>query len=76
MTTTTMTPQASLVFWWAECPKHQLHHDIFVVLVFPTRLRHRRRRCHPPKMRRRHLILHRDAVAVVALPILQPNEPR
>ena len=38
---TTMTPRASLVFKWAEHPKHQLHYDIFVVLVIPTCHRHR-----------------------------------
>ena len=49
--TTTMTPQASLIFRRAEHPKHQLHHDVFVVLVVPTclHLRRRRRRCRPPK---------------------------
>ena len=30
--------------------QHQLHHDVFVVLVIPNCLRHRRHRCRPPKM--------------------------
>jgi len=38
---TTMIPRASLVFKRAEHPKHQLHYDIFVVLVIPTCHRHR-----------------------------------
>ena len=49
-TTTTMTPRASLVFWRAEHPKHQLHHVVFIVLVVPTCLHHHCCWCHPPEM--------------------------
>ena len=49
-TTTTTTSRASLIFRRAEHPKHQLHHDVFVVLVVPNCLRHRRRWCRPPEI--------------------------
>ena len=49
-TTTMRTPRASLIFQWAERPKHQLHHGVFVVLVVPTCLCHCRHRCRSLEM--------------------------
>ena len=45
---TMMTPRASFVFQRAERPKHQLHHDIFVVLVVPT--------CHHHRLEGQHFV--------------------
>jgi len=75
----------------ADRSRTKLHHDVFVVLIIPTCLRHRRCRCRPPKMpfsksAQRDLqeiarvsvvvVLRRDAVAVVTLLFLPPNKPQ